>query len=132
MYLKNTKKIIHFKLLISLMELDINKVYHKYIIRMVIFSIFLHKREIRNPDLFKFNVLSFLNKRLPWKINLSIDTGIKLEKLEERNIFLDVLLNDTKTDYLSNVKVSFKTPIKEVSMVISLNDEEKYKEFIYK
>ena len=57
------------------MKLDVNQVYHQYITRIVIFSLFLFKRQLRQPNVYKQSVLSYVNRRLPWKINLSIDTG---------------------------------------------------------
>lgn len=98
------------------MNLDINRVYHQYIIRMVVFSLFLFKRQIRQPNIFSLSVISFINRRLPWKINLVIDTGIRLDKEEERDIFLEQLLNNVESDYLSEVTVTFITPLKEVTI----------------
>ncbi len=74
------------------MKLDINEIYHNYIVRIVIFSLFLYKRQIRQPNVFKLSIDSFIKKRLPWKINLIIDTGIKMAKEEEREILLNELL----------------------------------------
>lgn len=113
------------------MNLDINKVYHQYILRMVIFSLFLFKRQIRQPNIFSLSVISFINRRLPWKINLIIDTGVRVDKEEERDIFLEQLLNSVESDYLSEVTVSFITPLKEVTMKIDLRDESKYEKYLY-
>lgn len=113
------------------MNLDINKVYHQYILRMVIFSLFLFKRQIRQPNIFSLSVISFINRRLPWKINLIIDTGVRVDKEEERDIFLEQLLNSVESDYLSEVTVSFVTPLKEVTMKIDLRDESKYEKYLY-
>lgn len=113
------------------MNLDVNKVYHQYIVRMVIFSLFLFKRQIRQPNIFAISVDSFIRRRLPWKINLIIDTGLRVDKEEERDIFLEQLLNDIETDYLSKVTVTFTTPLKEVTMKIDLRNESKYEKFLY-
>lgn len=113
------------------MNLDINKVYHQYILRMVIFSLFLFKRQIRQPNIFSLSVIRFINRRLPWKINLIIDTGVRVDKEEERDIFLEQLLNSVESDYLSEVTVSFATPLKEVTMKIDLRDESKYEKYLY-
>lgn len=113
------------------MNLDINKVYHQYILRMVIFSLFLFKRQIRQPNIFSLSVIRFINRRLPWKINLIIDTGVRVDKEEERDIFLEQLLNSVESDYLSEVTVSFVTPLKEVTMKIDLRDESKYEKYLY-
>jgi hypothetical protein len=113
------------------MKLDINEIYHQYIIKVVIFSVFLYRRQIRQPNVFKLSVLGFTKKRLPWKINLIIDTGIKLDKEDEREILLEEILNGVESDYLSFVTVTFTTPLKETTMEIDLKDEEKYQSFLY-
>ena len=113
------------------MKLDVNQVYHQYITRIVIFSLFLFKRQLRQPNVYKQSVLSYVNRRLPWKINLSIDTGEKLDKQSERDILLDELLNGVESDYLTYVTVTYTTPLKETVMEINLRDESKYEKFIY-
>ena len=113
------------------MKLDINEIYHQYIIKVVIFSVFLYRRQIRQPNVFKLSVLGFTKKRLPWKINLKIDTGLKLDKEDEREILLEEILNGVESDYLSFVTVTFTTPLKETTIEIDLKDEEKYQSFLY-
>jgi hypothetical protein len=89
------------------MKLDINEVYHQYIIKVVIFSLFLYKRQIRQPNVYKLSVMAFVRKRLPWKVNINIDTGIRLDKDDERDLILDQILEGVETDYLSKVTVTF-------------------------
>jgi hypothetical protein len=113
------------------MKLDINEIYHQYIVKVVIFSVFLYRRQIRQPNIFKLSVLGFTKKRLPWKINLKIDTGLKLDKEDEREILLEEILNGVESDYLSFVTVTFTTPLKETTIEIDLKDEEKYQSFLY-
>jgi hypothetical protein len=113
------------------MKLDINEVYHHYITKIVIFALFLFKRQLRQPNVYKQSVLSYVNKRLPWKIYLKIDTGTRLNKEEERELLLDELLNGVETNYLSYVLVTFTTPLKQITMEINLKDEAKYEKFIY-
>jgi hypothetical protein len=113
------------------MKLDINEVYHHYIIKVVIFSLFLYKRQIRQPNVYKLSVISFVRKRLPWKVNINIDTGIRLDKDDERDLILDQILEGVETDYLSKVTVTFNTPLRDVTMEIDLLDEKKYEKFIY-
>jgi len=113
------------------MKLDINEVYHNYIVRIVIFALFTFKRQIRQPIVYKISVIKFTIKRLPWKINLVIDTGLKLDKEDEREILLEEILNGVESDYLSIVTVTFSTPLKEVTMNIDLSDEEKYSHYLY-
>ena len=113
------------------MKLDINEIYHNYIIKIVIFALFLYKRQIRQPNVYKISVMRFTIKRLPWKINLVIDTGIKLNKEDERDLIIDEILNGIESDYLSTVTVTFTTPLKETTMMIDLSDERKYEEYLY-
>lgn len=113
------------------MKLEINEIYHNYIIKIVIFALFLYKRQIRQPNVYKISVMRFTIKRLPWKINLIIDTGIKLDKEDERELILDEILNGIESDYLSTVTITFTTPLKETTMVIDLSDESKYEEYLY-
>jgi len=113
------------------MKLDVNQVYHQYITRIVIFSLFLFKRQLRQPGVYKQSVLTYVNRRLPWKIHLSIDTGEKLDKQSERDILLDELLNGVESDYLTYVTVTYTTPLKETVMEINLRDESKYEKFLY-
>jgi hypothetical protein len=113
------------------MKLDINEVYHNYIVKVVIFSLFLYKRQVRQPNIFKQSVYSFVKKRLPWKINLIIDTGLKMEREDEREILLNELLDGVESDYLSKVIVTFTTPLKETTLEIDLREEDKYQKFLY-
>jgi hypothetical protein len=113
------------------MKLDMNEIYHNYIVRVIIFALFTFKRQIRQPSVYKLSVLSFTKKRLPWKIDLKIDTGIKLDKQDERQILLQELLDGIESDYLSTVTVTFTTPLKETTMSIDLKDEIKYQEYLY-
>ena len=113
------------------MESNINRLYHNYIIRMVIFTIFLYKRNFRQHTLFQNLVIGFLKKRLPWSIDLSIDTSDRLPKEMERQLYIIQLLEDIEIDYLNNVIVSFKTPITNVTLNINLKEEEKYMKYIY-
>jgi len=113
------------------MKLDINEIYHNYIVRVVVFALFTFKRQIRQPNIYKMSVIAFTIKRLPWKINLVIDTGLKLDKEDEREILLNEILEGIETDYLSTVTVTFITPLKEVTMSVDLSDEEKYEHYLY-
>jgi hypothetical protein len=113
------------------MKLDINEVYHNYIVRVVIFALFTYKRLVRQPGVYKQSVLSFVNKRVAWKIHLVIDTGLKMSKDEEREIVLNELLEGIESDYLTTVTVTFTTPFKETTIEVDLKDEEKYQKFLY-
>lgn len=113
------------------MKLDINEIYHNYIIRIVVFALFLHKRQIRQPNVFRLSTLSFIKKRIPWKIDLRIDTGIKLDKEDEREILLQELLDGIESDYLTTVTVTFITPLKETTIMVDLKHEDRYQQFLY-
>lgn len=113
------------------MKLDVNEIYHNYIVRVVIFSLFTYKRLIRQPGVYKQSVLSFTEKRLPWKINLHIDTGIKMSIGEEREYVLNEILEGVECDYLTTVTVTFNTPLKETTIEVDLRNEEKYQIFLY-
>ncbi len=113
------------------MKLDINEVYHNYIIRVVIFSLFTFKRQLRQPNVYKMSVQAFVKRRLPWPINLYIDTGIPRSKGEEREVLLNELLEGVESNYLSVVTVSFTTPVKETTIEVDLKDEDKYQNFLY-
>lgn len=113
------------------MKLDISEVYHQYITRIVIFALFTFKGQIKQPNVYKLSVLGFVKRRLPWKINLTIDTGIKLNKDEEREIALAEILDNVESDYMTMVNISFTTPSKQVTMEIDLSDEEKYAKYLY-
>jgi hypothetical protein len=113
------------------MKLDMNENYHNYIVRVVVFALFTFKRQIRQPNVYKVSVIKFTIKRLPWKINLIIDTGIKLDKEDERDLIIDEILNGIESDYLTTVTVTFTTPLKETTMLIDLSDESKYEEYLY-
>ena len=47
------------------MKLEINQIYHNYILKIVIFSLFTHKGLIREPNVYKQSVLSFTISLFP-------------------------------------------------------------------
>lgn len=113
------------------MKLDINEINHNYILRVVIFSLFLYKRQVRQPNVFTQSVLSFTKKRIPWKINLKINTGVSMSKFEERELLLNEILEGVESSFLTTVTVTFTTPLKETTIEVDLRDEEKYQNFLY-
>lgn len=113
------------------MKLDINEVYHNYIVRVVIFGLFTYKRLVRQPSVYQQSVISFVNKRVAWKINLHIESGIKMSKDEEREIVLNEILEGVESSYLTTVVVSFTTPLKDITIEVDLRDDEKYQNFLY-
>jgi hypothetical protein len=60
------------------MKLDINEIYHNYIVRVVVFALFTFKRQIRQPNVYKISVITFTIKRLPW--SQLVYNGCKYEK----------------------------------------------------
>lgn len=111
------------------MKLDINEIYHQYIIRMIVFSLFLYKGQIRQPGVYKQSIYSFLKRRVPWSINLRIDFD-SLSKEDNREVLLEDLFNGVK--YEPKIRISFTSPLKDTTMDIDISKESKYQEFLYK
>lgn len=74
---------------------------------------------------------AFIERRLPWRINLLVDTGISMSKDEEREVLLNELLEGVDSNHLSIVTVSFTTPPKETTIEVDLKDVERYLNFVY-
>jgi hypothetical protein len=98
---------------------------------MVIFALFTFKGQIRQPNVFKTCVIGFTKKRIPWKINLKIDTGEKMNREDERDLALSQILDNVESDYMTMVKISFTTPLRSVLMDIDMTREEEYEKFLY-
>lgn len=114
------------------MKLDVNEVYHNHITRIIVFGLFLYKRQFRQPNVYRQSVYTYVNKRLPWKVNLKIETVEEWSNKDLiRDLLLDEILEDKKTEYIYHVAVSFTTPLKDVLMDIDLSDETKYEKFLY-
>lgn len=113
------------------MKLEINEIYHNYIIRIVIFSLFTYKSLLRQPQVYKQSVHSFTKKRIPWKINLKIDTGPNIPLQEEREMLIDELLDGVGNKLMKKVIVTFTTPLKETTIEVDLRNESKYERFLY-
>ena len=113
------------------MKLDINEIYHNYITKVIIFSLFTHKRLVRQDNVFKLSVLSFVKKRIPWKINLIIEVEPRFNKKDERDIVIENILNDKNEKFLPIITIKFTSPLKETIMIIDLSDENKYSSFLY-
>lgn len=113
------------------MDIEINRIYHNYIIKIVIFSVFLYKNLLRSKKAYEQCVISFANKRLPWKIDLEVNTGVKLDKDTERDLLLDEILNDIPSDILSTVVVKFTTPLKRTVIEIDIKNENRYSKYLH-
>lgn len=102
--------------------------------KLVVLSIFMFKRQIRNRVLYENSVRTFIKKRVIWDIDFYIEPVI-VDKSEDRKSILNSLLNKDKSEWDNNpihfVKVKFKTPLKKVEMTIDTRDESKYEKFIY-
>jgi hypothetical protein len=114
------------------MKLDINEVYHKYIIRVVIFALFTFKGQLRQPNVYKQSIDSFVKKRIPWKVELFILIGNEgISKEEQRDLILDELLSNNKNDFLKNIFIKIKTTFSEVELLVDLTNEKKYERLLY-
>lgn len=115
------------------MKLDINEVYHNYITKVVIFALFLYKGQMRQPNVYRQSVYSYVNKRIPWKIKLRLETYEEwIDKELTRDLILDELLDGKESPKeIWSVGIRFTTPMKETTMEINLRDESKYEKYLY-
>lgn len=113
------------------MRLNVNEINHQYITKIVILALFIYRRQIRNTNLYRISVLNYVKRRIIWEIDLRIDTGIKLEKDDERDIVLDEILYGIESDYLKRVIVTFISPLKETTIEVDLSNESMYEKFLY-
>lgn len=98
---------------------------------MVIFSAFLYKPVIKNPDIYKRNIMEFISKKLP-NTEVEIYLPLEIPKEESRDMVIDKILYDTEESNMSDLVVfKFKTPIKEINIQIDLGNPEKYELFLY-
>jgi hypothetical protein len=113
------------------MKLDINEIYHNYITRIIIFSVFAHKSQIRKPGVYILSVISFVKKRIPWDIHLDIQVDMRYNKDTERDIIIDNILNDSDDKFLPMVTVIFRSPLKEATILIDIQDPNRYEKHLY-
>lgn len=111
------------------MPLDLNTIQHNYIIRIVVFSIFLHKNDIGNKDLFVRNVERFLTSKIPSILSSFKISFPPISKEDRRLMVIDKILYDDK-NLLDLIVVSFSTPLKLVNLQIDISDEEKWENFL--
>ena len=112
------------------MKIDLQEINHNYIIRLVIFSIFMYKRLRDNPKVYEEAVKIFINKRL----NSGLDIKIEFPQMsvqDKRNYLVDNILFDDEVGSMDYLYVNFTTQYKEVNLQIDLNDEEKYQLYLY-
>ena len=111
--------------------LDIQIINHNYVTRIVVFSIFLYKNEIKNGNLYKRLVQDYIKNKFP-NLLISISLPQEMHLIDKREIVIDKILNDYDGKVLSDlILVSFKTSLKEVNLQIDISDQDKYELFLY-
>ena len=113
------------------MKLDVQKINHNYVTRMVIFSIFLFKNYRKEESAYFQMINNFLKRKVGYNINLEIEVGPKISLQEQRESLIQGLLNGEEVANLNLVVVKFKTALKEAQIQINLNEEDKYEEYLY-
>jgi hypothetical protein len=113
------------------MNLDYQKIKDNYILRMVVFSVFLFKDFRRNETQFIDQVKRFIQKRIGKDINIEIEIGPKMSKDEIRDNALDIILNDKDSGILNLITIKYNTGSKEINMLVDINDWEKYENYLY-
>jgi hypothetical protein len=133
------------------MDLDINKIYDNFIIKIVIFALFLHKsKRIKEPDLYIKEVTDFVSKKIgKGKQNggfrMYINPGKPISIVQKRNhkilnVLKNIEMSGDSPDYIEDigghkgginmVEVRLTTPLRTVDMFIDLDDEERYEKFL--
>jgi hypothetical protein len=112
-------------------RLDVQRINHNYVTRMVIFSIFLFKNYRKDENAYFQMILNFVRRKIGHNIDLKIEVGPKLSIQEQRENVIDNLLNDDDIDIMNLVVVKFKTGDKEATIQINLNEEDKYEQYLY-
>lgn len=114
------------------MKLDYQEVHHIYIIKLVIFSVFLFKEYRRSEKVYMDYVNRFISKRLHYKTEIQLEVGPKLSTSDKREAQIDSILENENTQYLNMVYLTFKTGFKDkVNLQIDLNNEDTYESFLY-
>lgn len=114
------------------MKLDYQEIQHNYITRLIIFALFLYKELRKHQSTYLFSVQSFIQKRINYDIELTLEVGPILTLDEQRNTQIESLLDDRECRVLNLVVVEFKTGFKDkITLQINLNEEEKYSNFLY-
>ncbi len=113
------------------MRLDVQRINHNYVTRMVIYAIFLFKNYRKDENAYHQMILNFVRRKIGYNIDLKIEVGPKLSLEDQRESVIDNLLNDVDVDLMNLVVVKFKTGDKEANIQINLNNEEKYEEYLY-
>ena len=98
---------------------------------MVVFSIFLFKKYRKDELVFSQIVNSFLKKKVHKQLQVHLECGPKLAIQDSRDSLIENLLNEDDFDHMNLVVANFKTPLKEMSLQVDLNQEEKYNSYLY-
>lgn len=115
------------------MKHNINEINHNFIIKMVIFSLFLFKRHLRDPEVYNDYVNTFIKKRIIWDIEFYMKPII-VDKAKDRESILNYYINGDKSwmdSQIHIVSISFKTPMRFCKMDIDMRNELEYEKFIY-
>jgi hypothetical protein len=111
------------------MSLDINTIQHNYIIRMVVFSLFLHKGDLNDRELFTKRVQNFLKTKIPSILSSLKISFPPISKEDRRLMVIDKILYEDQ-NLLDLVVVTFSTPLKLVNLQVDLSDWEKWESFL--
>lgn len=108
---------------------DIQVINHNYIIRIVVFSVFLFKNLKNNVELYESEVRNFLKNRI--SADFKIQQFSDISQIDRRDMAIDrILKDDQKSDITSLIVVTIKTSLKEVNIQVDLDNEEKYDLFL--
>ena len=113
------------------MKLDVQKINHNYVTRIIIFSVFLFKNYRKDENAYFQMILNFVRRKVGYNIDLKVEVGPKLSIEDQRESVIENLLNDDNVDIMNLVVVKFKTGDKEANIQINLNDEDKYEQYLY-
>jgi hypothetical protein len=71
------------------MRLDVQKINHNYVTRMVIFSVFLFKNYRKEETAYHQMILNFVRRKVGFNIDLKIEVGPKLTIQDQRESVID-------------------------------------------
>lgn len=111
--------------------MDIGEINHHYIIRLVIFSLFMFKGSRKDEKFYSLQINNFLRKKLKYDLLVKVECGPKLSLEESRDQALENLLNDENYKFFNLVTIEFRTAFDNVNLQIDLSDEEKYEQYLY-
>lgn len=110
------------------MELNIQKIKENYITRLVVFSIFLYKGMYNQLTAYNVAVTQFLDAKLGYHIDIILIIDQK-DKSELREEVLKELLDNYHSYKIVRIDYSINNVNK--SIIIDLNDEERYGNYLY-